>query len=427
MNSEEVQLAEHAIIGCMIDDPYEIDRLATRFRADHFLDQECRNVYSLLVDLRESGSAIDYARIIRDGCGRKIWNTRRIAVDAVAQLHSQRCSNATLEVFIRDVEDASRGRALTQWLADADVTITGAPDTKSAVRLLLAGLEAIEAGQAPEAVHMSDVVRRLADRRPDESFVVSTGFDSLDRCLGGFRAGQLIVLGARPSCGKSALGLQFAKAAAVSGSPSLFISIEMDESELGARAIAASLGCNVSELLSGTIDDGARSEIRDLADSLASVPWSLLEAYGPTVEELAASIRLAVARGTRLVVVDYVSLVVTDGNSRKSHVERIGEITKTLKRTARKCAVPIVLLAQLNRDVEGDGKARRPIPKDLKYSGDLEQDSDVVLFIHRPDRFLPETEIIVAKQRNGPLDIVPVTYDGARFTFQESFGTEWKP
>lgn len=432
MKVENLELAEMAIVGRMIEDPSAIDWLATRLSSEDFFYDDCREMFSMLSDLRWAGmDTSETPLLLREARARGIWPSNSKAVARISALHDNRSSEASLSVFTQDVKNASLWRSYVQTIERAYQDRESVGDPKSAIGGLVASLERLGVNDASESISMSEAIRRVAQREAESCSVVTTGLDELDLVIGGFRPGVLYVLAARPSIGKSALGLQFARAAATDQQRAVLISIEMDNEELGAREIAVATGIAANRAMSGRLSVDERERALELADQVQSLPLFLLEKYSPRIDELVATIRLEVAKGAKLIVIDYLSLV-SDVDRKKDLRERIGNITKQLKNTARRCKVPIVLLSQLNREAEGRSEAKtegktdaitpRPTLKNLKDSGDIEQDADVVLFIHRPNRYSPsgEAELIVAKQRNGPVDSIEMRYEGARFQFVEA-------
>lgn len=259
--------------------------------------------------------------------------------------------------------------------------------------------------------------------------VLSTGLRDLDAKLGGgMRAGQLIIVAGRPGMGKTAIALGVAEAAADTGEPSMFFSQEMVGDELCARALSRASGLSLDKVLDGKkfgVGDGHPdwpmltkgvqrvSEMQLIVDDRPAI----------SLNEIRSRARMVKRRhGLGLIVVDYLGLMAaSEGNNR---TEQVGANSRGLKALAKQLGVPVVLLAQLSRKCE-DRPDKRPLPSDLRDSGEIEQDADVIVFLYRDEIYNPDTqdrgiaEINIAKQRNGPTGIIGATYIGERTLFAD--------
>jgi replicative DNA helicase len=237
-----------------------------------------------------------------------------------------------------------------------------------------------------------------------------SGFTDIDDLTGGFQAGNLIVLAARPSMGKSALATNIAENAAVQhGLPVALFSLEMSETELAHRFIASQARLSSDELRKGRVKADRWPKVLKAVENLARAPLYIDDSSDIGVLELRAKARRLHARhqgGLGLVIVDYLQLMRPDGRT-DSRVEQIGQISRGLKILARELGVPVIAVSQLSRAVESRHPPR-PMLSDLRESGQIEQDADVVMFIYREEYYDRESErqgeadVIVAKHRNGP-------------------------
>jgi replicative DNA helicase len=258
-------------------------------------------------------------------------------------------------------------------------------------------------------------VARIA-ARPDAVAGLSTGSLALDDLLDGFHPGQLVIVGARPSMGKSALSLGFAAHAAIDlRVPVLFVSLEMNRGELAERLLSSRADVdNVRLRRPGTLSGDQMRRIGAVERQVADVPFHVDDTPSRSGLQIAAAARRLKARGgLGLVVVDYLQLV--DGeDGRDSREERVAKLSRRFKVLARELNVPVLLMSQLNRMVEHRGD-RRPMMSDLRESGAIEQDADVVLLLHRPEYYDPTdqpglAEVIVAKNRNGETRTVKMAW-----------------
>lgn len=260
------------------------------------------------------------------------------------------------------------------------------------------------------AMLMLDRVQMLADN-PSEVTGLSTGFHDLDRMTAGLQAGDLIVLAARPSMGKTALAINIAEHAALNeGLPVAVFSMEMGAAQLTQRIIGSIGRIDQGHLRTGRLTNPEWSAMSDTVEMLRQIPLHIDETGGLSVGELRANARrLARQCGGKLglIVVDYLQLM-SGGSSEENRATALGEITRGLKLMAKEMGCPVIALSQLNRSVEAR-QDKRPLMSDLRESGAIEQDADIIMFIYRDEYYSKEAcrepgvaEIIIAKQRSGP-------------------------
>jgi replicative DNA helicase len=248
---------------------------------------------------------------------------------------------------------------------------------------------------------------------------VSTGFKSLDSKLAGFQKSDLIILAARPSVGKTALALDFARKAAIENNIHVAIfSLEMSTQQLTDRMLAAEAQVDAWALRTGNLrDEDDFSRIRDALDVLSKAPISVDDKPANNIISMRSAARkLKSERGLGMIIVDYLQLMVpTQSRGSDNVVQQVTEISRSLKALARELDVPVIALSQLSREVEKRGG--KPRLSDLRDSGSIEQDADVVMFIHREDRFKEDSdrkniaEILIEKHRNGPTGKVELMFD----------------
>jgi replicative DNA helicase len=259
----------------------------------------------------------------------------------------------------------------------------------------------------------------------------STGLAGLDRLTGGFQGGQLIILAARPAMGKSALGVQIARhIAETSGGYVPLLSYEMGASEITTRMLSTALGYDLLKLRNGDIPAGMERDTAIAAQKMAELPMLIDDNPPETIGGVRSAMRRLARRGpVSAIVIDYLQLM--SGESRianENRTQEVSEISRGLKRLATELNVPVIALSQLNRQLE-QRPNKRPGLSDLRESGSLEQDANAVLFLYRDAVYNPSSdpaaaELIIAKQRNGPLGVVRLRFDGAcaKFTEDTSMG-----
>jgi replicative DNA helicase len=259
-------------------------------------------------------------------------------------------------------------------------------------------------------------------------FGVPTGFDTLDLLTSGHQAGDLVVVAARPSNGKSTLALEFALAAAFNGCPCQFFSVEMSAEQLAMRTIANLAGVNLNKIRTGTLSDHELGRVLDKTGAAeeAIARIHLDDSGAQSIGRIRAAMRQSQHRHkTRLVVIDYLQLIEGIRKSRSDNQNNeIASVTRGLKMEAVHLGVTVILLSQMSREVERRSN-HRPMLSDLRDSGAIEQDADMVMFIHRPALYDPTAdktlaELQIAKQRNGPVGDVPLRWNADITKFAEA-------
>jgi replicative DNA helicase len=263
---------------------------------------------------------------------------------------------------------------------------------------------------------------------------IRTGFQDLDNLLAGFQKSDLIILAARPSMGKTALALDIARQAAIKHGTTVGVfSLEMSSQQLVDRMIAAEARVNAWDWRVGRIKEGSDDfgRIRDAYDRLGQAPIFIDDQPGNNILKMrAVARRLKRENGLGLLVVDYLQLMIPTGaRATDSMVQQVTEISRSLKNLARELDVPVLALSQLSRAVEQRGG--KPRLSDLRDSGSIEQDADVVMFIHRDDKVNAESdrpgiaEILIEKHRNGPTGKIELMFNDKHATFESLSKTDF--
>ena len=262
-----------------------------------------------------------------------------------------------------------------------------------------------------------DAFDRINERMENDEVIsgIPTGFSDLDQKLNGLQPSELVVIAARPSMGKTALVCNIAEGVAMeAGQGVLLFSLEQSNLELAERLLCIRSQVNSHRLRSGTLDDDERKLLVHASGELSEAPLFLDDHPGRTIAQITAvARRLQRRNGIAVVIIDYLQLIEPEDKSAPRE-QQIALITRRLKALAKELNVPVIALAQLNRGVE-HREDKRPRLSDLRESGAIEQDADVVMFLHRPEHYNPEdrpgeADVIVAKNRNGPTDSVTMTW-----------------
>ena len=247
---------------------------------------------------------------------------------------------------------------------------------------------------------------------------VPTGFTELDSLTNGLHPGQLIILAARPAIGKSTLALDFARSAAVHNDmPTIVFSLEMGRSEIAMRLLSAEASIPLQNMRKGTIHQQDWSTLASVRGKIADAPLYIDDSPNMTLVEIRAKCRrLKQKVGLKMVVIDYLQLM-TSGKKVESRQQEVSEFSRALKLLAKEIGVPVIAVAQLNRGPEQRAD-KKPALSDLRESGSLEQDADVVILLHRESAYEKdspkrgEADLIIAKHRNGPTDTITVGFHG---------------
>ena len=305
----------------------------------------------------------------------------------------------------------TNGRPVTNILDEAEQKIFSIGEEGSRMRQGFQSMDKL-------VVQLLDRVEEMS-QNPNDITGVPTGFFDLDRMTSGMQAGDLIVLAARPSMGKTALAINIAEHVALKEDlPVAVFSMEMGASQLAIRIVGSIGRIDQGRLRTGKLIDDEWPRLSDAIERLKTVSLSIDETPGLTTSELRASARrLARSCGKLgLVVVDYLQLMSgSSGGDGENRATELGEISRGLKMLAKELQCPVIALSQLNRGVE-QRTDKRPMMSDLRESGAIEQDADVIMFIYRDDYYNKESkepgvaEIIIAKQRNGPTGTVKLTF-----------------
>lgn len=245
-----------------------------------------------------------------------------------------------------------------------------------------------------------------------------TGFAEMDDLTNGFHGGQLIIVAARPALGKSTLALDFARAASIgNGHPSIFFSLEMGRSEIAMRLLSAEASVPLQSMRKGTVDQRDWNKLAAVRGRINDAPLYIDDSPNMTLVEIRAKCRRLKQRvGLKLVVIDYLQLM-TSGKRVESRQQEVSEFSRALKLLAKELQVPVIALSQLNRGPEQRAD-KMPAISDLRESGSLEQDADMVILLHRESAYekdnprAGEADLIVAKHRNGPTRTVTVAFHG---------------
>ncbi len=287
------------------------------------------------------------------------------------------------------------------------------------------GVEAEDYVPLVQAIEAATEEIEHASGRDGSMVGVPTGFSELDTLTNGLHPGQLILIAARPALGKSTLALDFARAAAITnGMPAIFFSLEMGRSEIAMRLLSAESNIFLQKLRKGDVRSEDWTTLASTRGRIADAPLYIDDSPNMTLVEIRAKCRrLKQKVGLKLIVIDYLQLM-TSGKRVESRQQEVSEFSRALKLLAKELQVPVIALSQLNRGPE-QRVDKKPALSDLRESGSLEQDADMVILLHRESAYEKESsrpgeaDLIIAKHRNGPTGTVTVAFQGAFSRFAD--------
>lgn len=417
--------AEQSVLGAMLLSPDAIDKAGEILREDDFYRQDHRIIFSAIMGLRNRGQAVDLVTVAAEL--QKLGKLDAIGGTAVITALSNAVPTAANVVYhAKIVEEKSLRRHLIN--AATDVAASGYEEELDVAQTIDQAEQKILAvanrKQSTSMVRMKDLVKEAMGRIEElydskEAFTgLPTGFDDFDKMTSGLQPSDLIIVAARPSMGKSSLVLNIAEHVAIAGKKSVaFFSLEMSKEQLVQRMLCSEAGIDASRLRIGQLQENEWPNLVMAADKLSEAKIMMDDTPGMTALEMRSKARRwKNENGLDLIIVDYLQLM--QGSNRRSSDNRqqeMSEISRSLKGLARELNVPVIALSQLSRSVESR-TIKRPMLSDLRESGALEQDADIVCFIYRDDYYNPDTEqkniaeLIVAKHRNGPVGTVPLFF-----------------
>ena len=413
--------AEIATLGAMMLEPSSISNVIPILRKDDFYRIAHQHIYQILVELFSHGENPDILvlknKLEAQGMLETVGGTSYITMltDAVP-------SAANITYYAKIVLEASIRRRL---IKAANRILEEVQNKSLESRTLLEEaqrkiFELTDAGVSATFKEIKDVVipfvNHIEKLRQNKNTItgIATGFSSLDSMTFGFQKSEFIIIGARPSIGKTAFALSMLANMSIRGGiTTAFFSLEMSEMQLMQRLVALEAKIDSSKIRSGNLTLKDFTKITNTCSKIYDAPIYMVEMPNMKLLDLSAMSRQLCTRyGVEIIFVDYIGLINSENYDIPRH-EQIAEISRSLKSMARELNIPIVALSQLVRDVED----KRPVLSSIRESGSLEQDADVVMFLHRARKETVEdvshpidTELIIAKQRNGPIGTVHIDF-----------------
>ncbi len=426
--------AEKAVLSAILLDNAAIREIAGQITADDFYVPAHRRLFGAMEELNDANQPVDLTTL-------SDYLKSRDLLDSIggpmvlAEIADYEATAANVVYYKDIVRDKSIKRRVIETATEI-VNLGFDPAEPSEQLLDEAESKIFAVGQSQAATSLSplsEAVLEAADHidvlmsRSGELTGVPTGFAAFDKETGGLQAGDLFVLAARPAMGKTALALNIARNAAIDyGKKIAIFSLEMTTRSLVLRLLSAEAEVDFAAFRSGLIAVEAHARLMSAAGSISDAKIFIDDSGAPSVLEIRAKSRRLHARegGLDMVIVDYLQLAHGDRNT-QSREQEISEISRGLKGLAKELDIPVIAVSQLNRGPETRKEDKRPMLSDLRESGAIEQDADVIGFIYRDVVYNRETEyedlaeLIIAKQRNGPTGTVKLKFEGRYARFSE--------
>lgn len=423
--------AEQAVLGALMLRPTALHDIVDLITPEMFYARKHGCLYSCIIELSMKGEPIDILSVgsklkekkqLQDVGGNTYLNEIMGTVPSTVNIRHY-AEIVYKKYILRSLIDASESIASLSY-EENDMEVTEILDAaeKSIFRVSSSmNIKNAFVSIKQSLVETWEQLERLHENK-DEVRGVPTGFPDLDNLIAGLQKSDLVILAARPSVGKTTFALDIVRNVALSGTPVGIFSLEMSATQLVQRMLSAESRVDSWSIRTGHGLSAQHFEtLQEAASRLQKAPIYIDDQAGNSIVKMrSVARRLKSEHGLGLIIVDYLQLMTTNKNH-DSMVNQVTEISRSLKQLARELDVPVLALSQLSRAVESRGG--RPRLSDLRDSGSIEQDADLVMFIHREDRYKEQhekdniTEILIEKHRNGPVGMVQLVFDGRTTSF----------
>lgn len=416
--------AEQAVLGAVFLEPSALTTTSEILIPEDFYRHSHQKIYNVMLKLGDGGKAVDLITVTEElAATKELEDVGGVAY--LSELAGSVPTAANIEYYAKIVEEKSLLRRLIRTATDIASDGYAREDEVDAL-LGEAEKNIMEVAQRKNAgafhnikdvlVRTYDNIEILTNRKGDVTGI-PTGFADLDHMTAGFQRNDLIIVGARPSMGKTAFALNIAQNVAVKARENVAIfSLEMGAEQLVMRMLCAEGNINAQNLRTGDLSDEDWRKLTMAMGSLSNAGIFIDDTPGIKVGEIRSKCRrLAQDQGLGMIMIDYLQLIQGSGRAGENRQQEVSEISRALKGLARELQVPVIALSQLSRGVE-QRQDKRPMMSDIRESGSIEQDADIVAFLYREDYYDKESEnkniieIIIAKQRNGPVGAVSLAF-----------------
>lgn len=419
--------AEQSVLGAILLDPGVLTQLLDVLKASYFYLAQHRAIFSAMVRMFSASESIDFVTLLNTLKAEGVYDEAGGKAYLLSLLQMVP-SSANAMAYAHIVEDKYYLRSLISVSREIiDAAVQETDDVRDVVDMAEQRIYDIRQDKSDMGLHhVKEVILETYDRLKKISSAdkrdflgMPTGFSELDRYISGLNRSDLILLAARPAMGKSAFALNIAQNVARAGGRVAFFSLEMTREQNVSRMLSAQARIENTKLRTGELAADEWVRLAEAADTLSKSALYFDDTSGITVPEIKARCRRL--RDLDLVVIDYLQLM-SSGRRIENRVQEVSEITRSLKIMAKDLDVPVITLSQLSRGTESR-TGHRPQLSDLRESGSIEQDADIVMFLYREDYYEQNEEnhnqatCIVGKNRHGAVGDIPLHWDGAHTEF----------
>lgn len=406
--------AERSVLGSILIDPESIVEVLSFLQPEHFYDTKHKTIFEVCTKLFEKSKPIDVLTLTNEL--KKTKSLKRIGgAGYLSDLVTVVPTSSNIEEYGKIIKEKHVRRKMINL--GAKMSNLGFDESQELDMLMDEAEQRLfdltDDSVERDFVHVAKLLEETYERaenlnqNPDKLRGIPTGFKPLDAILGGFQQSDLIILAARPSVGKTALSLDMARHIATKEKKHVaFFSLEMSNMQLMDRLLSMEVGIGLWDLRMGKLPEKSFSRLADAMGILSESNLYIDDTPGLNIMEMRTKARrLKAEKGLDMIFVDYLQLM--EGRSKESRVQEVSEISRFLKGIARELDVPVISLSQLSRAVE-QRQGGKPQLSDLRESGSIEQDADIVMFIHREELYNPDTDrkgiadLMISKHRNGP-------------------------
>ena len=427
--------AEQSVLGSMFLSKYALQKAVESLSKDVFYLDSHAKIFEVIADLAEKGSSIDLTTVTAELDNRKLL--KQVGdVSYVAQVVNSVPSAANVDEYIKIVEEKA---ILRRLINEATQIVSDGYNSADEVNDILDNAEkkilsVVKTRKGTEFRTIQDVLfktqadlEKLAQTK-NEITGIATGFYDLDKITSGFHPNELIIIAARPAMGKTAFALNLATNIAVQSKKTVALfNMEMGAEQLAMRMLSSVGQIDAYKLRNGRLEHNDWKRVNEAISRLADTKMFIDDTPGMTISEIRAKCRRLASSegGLGIVIIDYLQLISGSTKYAGNRQQEVSEISRSLKTLAMELEIPVVALAQLSRTVEGR-EDKRPLLSDLRESGSIEQDADIVAFLYRDDYYTKqitidentsESEFIIAKHRNGPTATIDLIFKRNTSTF----------
>lgn len=422
--------AEQTVLGALLLSSDQLPTAIAHLKPESFYREQHRELYSIILRMFSSNEPLDIVTVVNEAVSAGVFETAAMARTYLKGIVENVPTVANFESYCKIVEDKYLLRSL--MIASQEIIEAASEGGESAQNLLdLAEQKIYEIRQGREIAGLTrlseiivtayDKIQKLSGDDKEQYQGLRSGYSLLDTYISGLNKSDMIVIAGRPGSGKTTFAVNIAANVAKRNNADIAIfSLEMSKEQLASRMLSAEALVPNTSLSSGMISSDEWIKLAEAADALSRMPIYIDDTAGITVPQIKAKLRRMKNLG--LVVIDYLQLMESP-SFHNNRVNEVSEITRQVKLMAKELNVPIILLSQLNRSVESR-QDHRPMPSDLRESGSIEQDADIILFIYREamyDKQNPNqsaAECIVAKNRHGSTGTINLAYLGEYTLFR---------